>query len=368
MPFQPNPFKPQSPYKNQIHSELLQANENFNVLAQAFKDNDPNTGIVKHAIMSDNAFTCLEVNISLTYALQIAYSRLYIQSQPPSNPNVYDSWYNTTDDILYFYSCKGEWQPLNWQKFIANDPSIGLGKPVNIVGNKLMVYGRTVYPAVGRLVEVVADDNNPLDDGKIVYLTIGQSLLVRNSSKIRVATVVNQMWQGYYFFKSVNSDAVNFAPTTPDTSEPILWFGIIPNNISILDGSGQVLIGDGRFDFGGGFLIGGAVQTPISTATWGFPVDNVGCVKAYPVYNAPFVPLMFQATDVNFGSFSIAIDHDYYKGDVLYTTGMGHTLSSIAGGICTGSGSLGESIWHLGSFCSNGYPMPVDYAVITRVY
>ncbi|MCI4435907.1 MAG: hypothetical protein JHC33_03745 [Ignisphaera sp.] len=359
MSFQQNPFKPHSPYKHQIHDELLQANENFNVLAQSYKNNDPNTGIVKHAILADYADICGDADISSP--LQIPYSRLYIQSGVPDSPNTYDSWYDLDSDNLYFFNCKGEWRPVNWRKFVSNEPGFMLGRAYSIRNNKLCVYDKVIYPSVGRLVEVVADDTNPNDDFKIVFLSFGQSLLVRNGSKIRVSTVAGNIWQGHYYFKGQGSNG---------------WFGILPNDEIIANGSAQVLIGDGNVNYGKGSINAGITyytdgllpNTGHLSAYAYIPVDNTGTVRALYTQANRFVPIMYQATDVNFGNFSIALDHDYYQGDQLFTTGMGHTLSSIAGGFCTGSGSLGSSIWYMGSFCSNGSPIEVDYAVITRVY
>ncbi len=47
MPYRRNPFNPLTPAPNQVVNELNQANENFNILAQAFFNNDPATRVLK---------------------------------------------------------------------------------------------------------------------------------------------------------------------------------------------------------------------------------------------------------------------------------------------------------------------------------
>jgi hypothetical protein len=55
MPYVKRPFNPLTPEPNQVVNELNQANENFNILANAFQDEDPATGVVLNAINSQNA-------------------------------------------------------------------------------------------------------------------------------------------------------------------------------------------------------------------------------------------------------------------------------------------------------------------------
>ena len=49
MPYVRKPFNPLTPTPNQVITELNQANENFDILAQAFVSNNPETFIVKNA-------------------------------------------------------------------------------------------------------------------------------------------------------------------------------------------------------------------------------------------------------------------------------------------------------------------------------
>jgi hypothetical protein len=47
MGYERRPFNPLTPTHNQVVNELNQANENFDILARAFLNNDPTTGVLK---------------------------------------------------------------------------------------------------------------------------------------------------------------------------------------------------------------------------------------------------------------------------------------------------------------------------------
>jgi hypothetical protein len=57
MPYRRRPFNPLAPAPNQVVNELNQANENFDILANAFQGGDPATGVVLNAVNSQNADT-----------------------------------------------------------------------------------------------------------------------------------------------------------------------------------------------------------------------------------------------------------------------------------------------------------------------
>ncbi len=59
MPYRRNPFNPLTPAPNQVVNELNQANENFDILAQTFLYNDPETRTVIDAV---NSRRSLEAN------------------------------------------------------------------------------------------------------------------------------------------------------------------------------------------------------------------------------------------------------------------------------------------------------------------
>jgi hypothetical protein len=68
MPYVRRPFNPLMPTPNQVVNELNQANENFEILANAFQGGDPTTGVVLNAINSRNADTVDGFHASLTPA------------------------------------------------------------------------------------------------------------------------------------------------------------------------------------------------------------------------------------------------------------------------------------------------------------
>jgi len=57
MPYNKRPLNPLTPFVNQVVVESNAVNENFNILAQAFVNDDPETYKVKNALNSDNADT-----------------------------------------------------------------------------------------------------------------------------------------------------------------------------------------------------------------------------------------------------------------------------------------------------------------------
>jgi hypothetical protein len=49
MPYTRRPFQPETPYANQVSIELNKANDNFDILAQAFVSDNPETFKMKNA-------------------------------------------------------------------------------------------------------------------------------------------------------------------------------------------------------------------------------------------------------------------------------------------------------------------------------
>ncbi|MBX0310478.1 MAG: hypothetical protein JHC31_01520, partial [Sulfurihydrogenibium sp.] len=156
MSYNVNPFNPDNEYSNQISTELNQANENFNVLAQAFKDNDPNTGIVKHAIISDIALYGETVvnNINKYEFSFIPFSRLNVSKdgKPPYSHNLYTSYYSLPDNKLYYFD-GNKWVEVNWQDWVLNDPWYLLGK-LRIYNGELQISNdgvnwHKIIPTVG---------------------------------------------------------------------------------------------------------------------------------------------------------------------------------------------------------------------------
>ena len=129
--------------------------------------------------------------------LSIPYSQLYIQSLAPTNPQLYDSWYNINTNELFYWN-GSVWIKVDWTKWVQNDIWYRLGK-LRIINNELQISNNgtnwyKVFPSLGRTIEVIADDANPADNFKIVYLTVGQTLLVRGKNLARAAAIAPSLW------------------------------------------------------------------------------------------------------------------------------------------------------------------------------
>ena len=246
--------------------------------------------------------------------LSIPYSQLYIQSLAPTTPQLYDSWYNTSTNELFYWN-GSVWIKIDWTKWVQNDIWYRLGK-LRINNNELQISNNgtnwyKVFPSLGRTVEVIADDANSADNFKIVYLTVGQTLLVRGKNLARVATVEPSLWIGNYYH----------------TYAGHYWFGIFPSNIAISDGYGQ-------YDGGG-----------IASTT-----------------SRSFVPIIEQANEAhNWAWFSIQIVNGR-----MTTASVGHGQAGTCVQANIGSGTFPSNGYFLGSFCYEGTKINVDYLAITR--
>jgi hypothetical protein len=70
MPYTPEPFQPFNPYDRQISTELMKANENFKILAQAFVNDDIENEPIKRSV--------------------------YVGNLPPEDPEDGSLWFDTT--------------------------------------------------------------------------------------------------------------------------------------------------------------------------------------------------------------------------------------------------------------------------------
>lgn len=187
--YTPEPFQPYNPYDRQISSELLKANENFKLLAQAFKNNDPSTLELNYSVYAYNS--TIAYNFELLSPLQIPYSRLFIQTNPPQDPQLYDSWADPITTSLRYYN-GGNWVNVDYLKYL-------------VFNSYEVPIGSKYYYSIGRMVEVMADDSNPDDDFKIIRLIPGQSLIMRgDKTKIRLYPPIMSAYQ----CNAVFSDAI----------------------------------------------------------------------------------------------------------------------------------------------------------------
>ncbi|MCI4435906.1 MAG: hypothetical protein JHC33_03740 [Ignisphaera sp.] len=327
MSYSNSPFNPDKTYANQIDIELTQANTNFTILANAFKNNDPTTGIVNQALNSNNSSYATvagalvnsnsnnsAITTVLNSPLVIPYSQLIISNTQPSSPVIYTSWYNTDSDVLSYYDGQN-WNNVDWTIWVKNDIWYQLGK-LKIDNGKLKISNDNqnwfqVYPSMGRFVEVVADDTNSNDNFKKVYLTVGQGVISRGKNIVRVSAVEPSMWNGNYYH--------TYAGET--------WFGIYPSNTLITDGVGA---------FNGG-----------NRAT-----------------GKNFVPITEQANEQNnWASISIRVVNKK-----MTTTSVGEGSGGGNAVVCVGYGTFPSNGYFLGRFTYEGNLVNVDYLSITREF
>jgi hypothetical protein len=262
--------------------------------------------------VSNNQSVIPQDFLPLFTPLSVPYSQLYIASSAPASPNLYDSWYNTNTNELSYWN-GSVWIKVDWTKWVQNDIWYQLGK-LRISNGQLQISNDgtnwyQVFPVLGRIVKVIADDTNSSDNFKIAYLTVGQTLLVSGKNLARAAAIVPSLWIGNYYHTYAGE----------------AWFGIFPSNITISDGYGA---------FNGGN----------STSS------------------RNFVPILEQAGEAhNWAHFSIQIVNNK-----MTTVSVGHSSAGTSIGNCIGSGTFPSSGYFLGSFCYEGTRINVDYLAITR--
>jgi hypothetical protein len=178
-----------------------------------------------------------------------------------------------------------------------------------------------VFPALGKTVEVIANDANTADNFKIAYLTPGQTLLVRGKNLARAAAVEPSSWIGNFYITHAVEN----------------WIGIFPSNIAITDGWTQW------------------IQTHSGSSVYTNGVSSFS-----------FVPIADQGGDPNnWDHFSIQIVNNK-----MLTTAVGHGYAGISASITVSAGSFPSNGYFLGSLCSGGPAsatrINVDYLAITR--
>jgi hypothetical protein len=328
MSYYNQPFDPDHRYQGQVKTELDYANDNFNTLAQAFKNNDPTTGIVNHASLADSVSNYSSV--SPLSPLFLPYSQLTISDSQPSSPNIYDTWYNTKDNTLQFYD-GSNWQQVDWTKWVQDDIWYKAGR-LKIDSGQLKISNNNndwfqIFPSLGRVVEVVADDTKSDDNSKIAYLAPGQSLLVKSKTFFRAAITYPTYWRGELFYYKSGS--------YPG--------GILPSNSSGSDGSVSAINNSTSSS-----SVSGSNQSSLSYLT-----------IAKSIYSGVFK--------------SFALQLLYYSSSELHYTMTSHGMSVNYGSTSTPTGEITFSKisfptngYFIGSFYYNGSTTNIDYALFTR--
>lgn len=387
MIFRKTPFNPFFPYQKQISTELLQANENFQVLAQAFQNEDPNTGKVKYALYAefaekanyaleadyavkagyaekadyatrsgtaDYALCCQGANTTSTTPTPssqnngviinpttVRYVNLYIQPTQPPAPDpssVYtNAWYNTNDNSLQYYDQNSKsWIKVDWTDWVKKDSWYATGN-LRIVNGTLQISNdfvswHQVYPTVGQFINPMTTDDAS-DDGKVIFLTVGQFIALHptyifNKQKVRVAFISPSNWGG---MMAMDPDA-NLKG----------WVGVYPSDINISDGSGQYT-GDT------GSIVSSDVPPTITNANY-LPLGWFsGSTKGN---NKTLFNLQITNNKISVSSQSAYTYPDgSYSDDAIPTSSSG-TYPSVG--------------YYFGSLCLSGNKMPFKYFYIGR--
>jgi hypothetical protein len=348
--YTPEPFQPYNPYDRQISSELLKANENFKLLAKAFKNNDPATLELNYSVYALNS--TISYNYEVLSPLQIPYSRLFIQTTPPQNPQLFDSWFNN-DPLTYSLSYyNGEqWVNVDYLKSL-------------VFGSDETPFDMTCFYSMGKMVEVMADDGNPADDFKIIRLMPGQSLVIRgDKTKIRLYPP----YMSFYQCNAVFSDAiVGVFETGAIGINPDIE-GYLPNTEAGFFATGTTFTTYGEFfltaDSYGSYSNPGFFDTNFNNIT----TTYVGSMDLPRLGYLPiaYYPDMLHGKDrMLFCSFTLNVIPGFLTS---FSVNGAINSATITHGVLRYNPS--NPVRSLGTFSAQGlnHPAPVKYAVFTRI-
>jgi hypothetical protein len=323
MIYTPDPFNPYAPYDNQIPTELLKANDNFKIL-----------GVIVDYFREHGFGNDIVINPYITTPTAIPYTEMFIQTFEPSNennhdythniPNVYTSWYNPADNSLKYYN-GSYWVDVNWKDWIFKDPWYKAGRlRINDNDGSLELLGYSgwfkIFPSLGKVVEVYANDYDPNEDYKIIYLMPGQTFLMRNKSVVRVAIIPESYWRGYITYGKED------------------WLMFKPSNQTCL-ATGDCL----KFDFYSAHLNNDVLK--------GFSFKRVSSD-----YTNATVPFTYGGA----GEFSLYA----YNGGVAINT---YTSNTAFETIYTSRVNLSPNVgYFLGTFYDGGNRYNIPYLAITR--
>jgi hypothetical protein len=173
-----------------------------------------------------------------------------------------------------------------------------------------------VFPCVGQVIEVVADDTNSADNFKVAYLSVGQTILLRNKNRVRAAAVNPSLWQGCYYHTYAGDS----------------WLGIFPSGLTISNGRGSLL------------------------------AQTAGTVGAGNDSGKTFVPIVQQANQPNnWTSFNLILVNGYLSTNSINPEEEPGII------ICCGQGSFPSNGYFLGVICYEGTVINVDYFAVRRL-
>jgi hypothetical protein len=185
-----------------------------------------------------------------------------------------------------------------------------------------------IFPTLGRVVEVIADDTNSSDDFKIAYLTPGQSLLVRNKQLFRGAITYPTFWRGeLFYYKSGSYPA-----------------GILPNNTQGTDGSATTIYASSSTTSASSKSVSSLPYLTIANATYSGVFKSFSMQLIY--YSSSLIHFVMS-------SYGMGV----YYGSSTYKPDTEITFSKI---------SFPTSGYFIGSFYYNNSTTTINYALFTR--
>jgi hypothetical protein len=232
MPYVRRPFNPLMPTPNQVVNELNQANENFEILANAFQGGDPTTGVVLNAINSRNADTVDGFHASLVPAPNVIVplnadgvfdlSQTYVRSSVYTirriNGNNLTSDYPLAvgEEAIYTFSTSAPptYVPLR----IATDPygvyqilifDYIITAPNSDLGHYALLVNNTAYTNMFRTVFALFYENSPIS----VATYSGYGLYFEKSTGGIAFALVNVYNRVALFDTSINVAYNNNQPT-----------------------------------------------------------------------------------------------------------------------------------------------------------
>jgi hypothetical protein len=259
-------------------------------------------------IYANLAENLIEIKFS---EFEIPYTRLFVDTDFPTNVTEYDSFYKINTKELYIF-ISNSWQKINWQQYIKSDKLYKEGRiRINNSTSALEIQNANnswyeIVPTIGAVFTPISYT------GYVYYIAPGQTYNGFSSSIAPIIAVNNTQYKGVY------------SHTYPGET----WFGIFPSGLTISDGGG---------------------------------LYNA---QTNPASGKNYVPILEQAnTNANWAKFSLHINENK-----MYITGIGQGCSDPYAENSIGYGSFPANGYYLGTWCYDGTPINVQQVSIRREY
>jgi hypothetical protein len=249
--------------------------------------------------------------------LEIPYSRLFVDTNFPTNANNYDSFYNINTKELHVF-VNNSWKKINWQQIIISDRLYKDGKlRINPSTTALEIQSadstwHEIIPTIGVIFTPISYT------GYVYYIAPGQTYNGFSSSIAPIMAINGMAYRGVYWHSYAGEDN----------------FGIFPSGLTINDGVGNHFAGS--------------------------TLGKTG--NTYTGKN--FVLIINQANlKSNYTTFSTQI-----HSNTMFTTGIGSAYYTVGVSVNIGYGTFPTNGYYLGVWCYEGTPVNVDQVSIRREY